>query len=446
MEAQHQDKRPDASASYVAVETPRHLKTSDINEAQAPQDGKPKRNKMVPLMQLFAFADTTDKLLMAVGTIGAMGAGTARPSQMLLFGNVLTAFNPTGTVDGSELRSSVNKVALDITLVGIGVMIAAFLQVSCWSLTASRQAKRIRSKYVTAILTKEIGWFDVNDPQQLASRVAESSVAIEEGMGGKLGDALHCVALFISGMIIGLAKGWELALILVACIPVIIFTSFCAMKVISKATKAGIDAYAKAGAVAQESLSNIRTVHMFNAVGHFADKYATALEASARAGIKKGFAVGWGTGLMLFVTLCTFALGLYIGARKVAGDHLDGNSCSGSGCYDGGRVLTVFFSVIMGALGMGQAGPSIEAIASARAAAFDVFEVINRESEIDPTSDDGKKLSSVEGVITIEGVRFAYPSRPDVDVCQGYSLQIKAGETVALVGPSGSGKSTIISL
>lgn len=41
---------------------------------------------------------------------------------------------------------------------------------------------------------------------------------------------------------------------------------------------------------------------------------------------------------------------------------------------------------------------------------------------------------------------FAYPSRPDLQVCDNYQLSVKAGETVALVGPSGGGKSTAISL
>ena len=43
-------------------------------------------------------------------------------------------------------------------------------------------------------------------------------------------------------------------------------------------------------------------------------------------------------------------------------------------------------------------------------------------------------------------VKFAYPTRSDVFVCNGYTLSIKPGQVCALCGPSGSGKSTIISL
>ena len=69
-----------------------------------------------------------------------------------------------------------------------------------------------------------------------------------------------------------------------------------------------------------------------------------------------------------------------------------------------------------------------------------------RESKIDAMSSNGKLLTSCSGKITLENVEFNYPSRPDIKVMKGVSMEIQPGETVAFVGPSGCGKSTIISL
>jgi ATP-binding cassette subfamily B protein len=55
-------------------------------------------------------------------------------------------------------------------------------------------------------------------------------------------------------------------------------------------------------------------------------------------------------------------------------------------------------------------------------------------------------VSRLQGDITMEGVSFFYPTRPDALVLQDFNLSMKAGQRVALVGPSGSGKTTTVSL
>lgn len=439
------EEEPAALSGYVSVQTPPVASKTDLLEPTtepATVDGS-----LVPFTELFTYADATDKWLMLAGMLGAIAAGAAQPMQMLLLGHTLNAFNPTDpTQDSKDMERNINHAALNFVYVGAVVLIGGFLQVACWSVTASRQAKRIRGGYVSAIISKEIGWFDVNDPMQLPTRVADSSVTIQSGMGRKVGDALHFTAMAVSGITIAMVKGWQLALVLLAMTPFIAVAGYMATMALSTATQSGIDSYGQAGAIAQEALSNIRTVHMFNAIDHFISKYDAALQSTTQAGIRKGLAVGWGTGLMFFAVFCTYAVGMFFGALKVANDHLDGRTCTGSNCYDGGRVLTVFFSTIFGAMAMGNAAPSIQAIFSARAAAYDVFAVIKRKSLIDPLANAGEILPTVAGRIKIDNVSFAYPSRPNVQVCKNYSLAIEAGETIALVGASGSGKSTIVSL
>ena len=78
------------------------------------------------------------------------------------------------------------------------------------------------------------------------------------------------------GIVLGLVKGWYLALILLAFTPFIAVTAFLAIKVLSTVTQAGLTSYSKAGAVAQEALSNVRTVHMSNLISHFIAKYDDA--------------------------------------------------------------------------------------------------------------------------------------------------------------------------
>src|SRR6056300_883214 len=100
----------------------------------------------------------------------------------------------------------------------------------------------------------------------------------------------------------------------------------------------------------------------------------------------------------------------------------------------------------MGAQGLGMIEPSVSAFFKARRAANQIMELTERIPEIDSLSTAGDKLATVQGRVEFDNVHFAYPSRPDQQVCSGYSLVVEPGTTVALVGASGSGKSTAVSL
>ncbi|GAB9470853.1 hypothetical protein Gpo141_00008086 [Globisporangium polare] len=388
---------------------------------------------------------------MVVGTLAAIATGTSQPLQIVIFGDILNSFNQVpspgaAAPDPDAMLSGITKVAIRFVWLGVAVFFTGLAQVACWSITASRQAKRVREEYVHAILSQEIGWFDVNDSMTLATKVADRMLTIQNGMGRKMGEGINFAAMAASGILIGLIKGWKLALALIAFTPFLAGAGFFMVRSLTSAIKRSIDAYGSAGAVAEEALSSIRTVHSFNLLSQVSTKYDHFLQFAEKAGIQKGLTVGLGTGIMFGFMLCTYSFGMFYGTVLVAADQLGEKPCTGSGCYDGGRVMTVFSCIIMGAMGLGQAGPSLQAVVSARAAAFDVFQVIDRESKINPSSDKGLKLESVRGEIELESVSFRYPSRPDVAVCDNYSLRIAPGQQIAFVGPSGSGKSTIVSL
>lgn len=95
---------------------------------------------------------------------------------------------------------------------------------------------------------------------------------------------------------------------------------------------------------------------------------------------------------------------------------------------------------------LGQASPCMTAFAAGRAAAFKMFETINRKPEIDPLDNGGKVLGDINGDIELKDVYFSYPARPTEHIFNGFSLFIPHATTAALVGQSGSGKSTVISM
>ncbi|KAG6704275.1 hypothetical protein I3842_07G128200 [Carya illinoinensis] len=139
--------------------------------------------------------------------------------------------------------------------------------------------------------------------------------------------------------------------------------------------------------------------------------------------------------MVMLVVFCSYALAIWFGGKMILEKG-----------YSGGDVLNVIIAVLTGSMSLGQASPCMSAFAAGQAAAFKMFETIERKPEIDAYDTKGRILDDIRGDIELSDVFFSYPSRPDEQIFNGFSLCIPSGTTAALVGQSGSGKSTVISL
>jgi ATP-binding cassette subfamily B (MDR/TAP) protein 1 len=242
---------------------------------------------------------------------------------------------------------------------------------------------------------------------------------------------------FIAGLLVGFINGWKMSLVMLSVVPLLAACGAFIMKVMASIGTIGQAAYADAGAIANEAVSGIKTVASFSGEDHEVKRYSSKLDKAMAVGVKRGFLNGLGLGLMMAIIFWTYALAMWYGGELVA-----------DGEYTGGKVLTVFFSVLMGAFALGQTSPSQQALAKGQAAAAKLFETINRKPEIDGTSDEGKRISpeAFVGQIQLNNIHFHYPTRPDSKVLRGLNLSIREGQMIALVGPSGCGKSSIVSL
>ncbi|XP_044284634.1 ATP-dependent translocase ABCB1-like [Varanus komodoensis] len=196
-------------------------------------------------------------------------------------------------------------------------------------------------------------------------------------------------------------------------------------------------AYAKAGAVAEEVLSAIRTVVAFNGQAKAVSRYETNLKEAKTAGTKKSITSNISLGISQFLIFGCYALGFWYGTKLTVDEKET---------YDIGTVLIVFFSVVIGAFSIGQASPNLEYLANARGAAYEVFRIIKKPRHIDSSSGEGLKPDKFQGEIEFKNIHFSYPSRPDAHILKGLNLKIQPGKTIALVGSSGCGKSTAIQL
>ncbi|XP_062841935.1 ATP-binding cassette, sub-family B (MDR/TAP), member 4 isoform X2 [Trichomycterus rosablanca] len=408
------------------------------------------QDPMVGPLQIFRYADSVDIVLMIFGTIMAMANGAVLPAMVVVFGDMTNSFVhdsiieslpenvtlPPDFIPSNEtLGEQMTRHAIYYSIMGGVVLFAAYMQVAFWTLAAGRQVKRLRKLFFHSIIKQDIGWFDVNETGQLNTRLADDILKINEGIGDKLGTLIQSFTTFFTGFIIGFIKGWKLTLVIVSISPLLGISAAVISKVMTSFTSREQTAYAKAGAVAEEVLSAIRTVFAFGGQKKEIQRYHKNLEDAKNVGIKKAITVNIAVGFTFFMIYMSYALAFWYGSTLIF-----------AGEYDVGTLLTVFFAVVIGAFGLGQTSPNIQSFSSARGAAHKVFSIIDHKPSIDSFSNEGHKPDMVKGNIEFKDVHFSYPSRQDVKVLNCMNLKVTCGQTIALVGNSGCGKSTTVQL
>ncbi|XP_004234243.1 ABC transporter B family member 9 [Solanum lycopersicum] len=390
-------------------------------------------DEKIPFYKLFAFADRNDIILMLFGILGAIASGVSKPLMSLMFGDLIDSY---GTSDQSNILDKVSRISLKFVYLGIGTGIASLLQVACWSITGERQVTRIKCLYLKTILRQDIEFFDTQSATgEVIERMSGDTILLQEAMGEKVGNFVMHMSTFIGGFVVAFIKEWQLTLVLLATIPAIAISFFCAALVLSKMSGSGQAAYANAGKVVEQTVGGIRTVVSFTGENLSIVDYNSKLENAYKPTVNQALASGIGLGTILMFSLFSYGLAIWYGAKLI----IDKN-------YSGGDIVTVIFSAMLGGSSIGQASPSLSAFSAGQAAAYKIYETIKRTPKIDPYDPRGIQLEDIKGEIELKDVYFKYPARPDVQIFSGFSLYIPSGKTAALVGQSGSGKSTVISL
>ncbi|KFQ98266.1 Multidrug resistance protein 1, partial [Nipponia nippon] len=399
----------------------------------------------------FRYADWLDVLLMIVGLMAAVANGTGLPLMIVVFGEMTNSFvlsgiksnvsegtsvNSSSSVPGIDIEGEMTKFAYYYVGIGFAVLILSTVQVWTFLIAATRQTARIRQKFFFAVLHQEMAWFDTTQIGTLNTRLTDDINTIHEGIGDKICIFVQFFATFLAGIIIGFIHGWKLTLVILSVSPLLAASAAVWSTLLASLTAKELSAYAKAGAVAEETLTAIRTVVAFNGQQKALAKYDANLEMARSVGVKKSITTNTSLGVSQFLIFGSYALAFWYGTKLTAEEE----------DYDIGRVLIVFFSVLVGAFSLGQAAPNLESVANARGAAYEVYRIINKKRLIDSSSKEGYKPDKLIGEIEFRNIHFNYPSRPDVKILKGLNLKVQTGKTIALVGASGCGKSTTVQL
>ncbi|KAK7382939.1 hypothetical protein VNO78_28603 [Psophocarpus tetragonolobus] len=392
------------------------------------------KTQTVSFFGLFAAADATDCLLMFLGSVGSCVHGASLPVFFILFGRMIDSLGHLSN-NPHKLSSRISEHALYLVYLGGVVLVSAWMGVAFWMQTGERQTARLRLKYLQAVLKKDINFFD-NEARDanIIFHISSDTILVQDAIGDKTGHAIRYLSQFIVGFAIGFTSVWQLTLLTLAVVPLIAVAGGAYTIIMSTLSEKGEAAYAEAGKVAEEVISQVRTVYSFVGEEKSVGSYSKSLENALKLGKKGGFAKGVGVGFTYGLLFCAWALLLWYAGILVRHHRTNG-----------GKAFTTIINVIFSGFALGQAAPNLGSMAKGRAAAANIMNMIASASSNSKKLNDGTLVPQVAGEIEFREVCFSYASRSNM-IFEKLSFSVSAGKTIAVVGPSGSGKSTIVSL
>ncbi|KAL9710959.1 hypothetical protein Ac2012v2_005499 [Leucoagaricus gongylophorus] len=428
--------RPSSADEKATIVETRHshrfsfFKKSDKDHKDPEKSEEPTSDEVqveefspVAFLELFRFLTKREIVINVIGIIAAAAAGAAQPLMALLFGNLTQDFVAFQTILNDPARQDDIPAAADafrhnaalnasyLTYIGVGMLACTYTYMSGWVYTGEVNAKRLREHYLRAVLRQDVAYFDKVGAGEVATRIQTDTRASHP------------------------ARSWRLALAMSSILPCIAITGAAMNKFVSKYMQLSLKYVAEAGSIAEEVISTVRTAQAFGTQAILSSLYDTFINDSLQVDMKAAIWHGFGMGTFFFVVYSAYALAFSFGTTLI--NH---------GWANAGEVINGVMSILIGSFSLALLAPEMQAISHARGAAAKLYATIDRVPDIDSANPDGLQLENVYGEISLEDIKFHYPSRPNVPIVKGLNLTFKAGKTAALVGASGSGKSTIISL
>ncbi|KIK97939.1 hypothetical protein PAXRUDRAFT_807077 [Paxillus rubicundulus Ve08.2h10] len=414
----------------------------------------------VALTQLFRYSSRYELFIDAVGLVAAGAAGTAQPLLSLLFANLVQDFilfaaaelkYTQETQSGDAAATAVARRALGaaaaafrhnaaadasyVVCIGFSVFLCTYIFMCIWVYTGEVNSKRIREKYLQAVLRQDIAYFDNVGAGEIATRIQTDTHLIQQGMSEKVALVTNFICAFVTGFILAYVRCWRLALAMTPVLPCVGVTGMIMSKFISKYMQLALNHVAEGGTLAEEVISTVRTAHAFGAQKILSGLYDVHVTEARIIDAKGALVHGGGLGIFTFAIYAGYALAFQFGTTLINENHATA-----------GQVVNVTMAVFIGSFSLVMLGPEMQALSHGRAAAAKLFATIDRIPSIDSSDPGGLKPEKVLGEITLQDVKFNYPSRPDIAIVKGLNITFPAGKTTAIVGASGSGKSTIVAL
>ncbi len=352
---------------------------------------------------------------------------------LLALGQGVRGLIDRGFASGSAAH--LDHVALGMMAVVAALAVATVARFSLVSWLGERVAADLRRDLFERTLSLSAEFFETARTGDILTRLTADIAVLQSLIGSAVSVWVRNALLLVGALVMLIVTSPKLALVIVLVVPLVVLPMVLFGRRERALSRQAQDRIADLGAYAEETVNALRIVQAYTHEAIDRARYAEAVERSVTAAIAR---IRTRSMLILAVILLGFGaivFSLWVGGRDVIAGRLSGGDLS----------AFVFYAVILASSGA-QMSELWGELQRAGGAADRLRELLDTRPTIAAVADPERLPEVVAGRVAFEAVTFFYPARPDHAALFDFSLDVAAGETVALVGPSGAGKTTILQL
>ena len=371
--------------------------------------------------------------LAALALLVAAGATLAVPyafKQMIDLG-----FGAAGSGNGSSSHINLYFLALFGVACVLGVATALRFYMVSW--LGERVTADLRRAVYAHVVTQSPAFFETTRTGEVLSRLTTDTTLIQTLVGTSISMALRNALLFLGALCMLFITSVKLTSIIIVLLAAVVLPIVVYGRRVRRLSRDSQDRVADASAMAGEILNAMPTVQAFTHEDIEAQRFGSSVERAFETAMQRIRARSVLTVVAILLVFGSIVFVLWLGAHAVMQGRMSGGEL--------GQFI-LYASLAAGSLGalsevMGdtqRAAGAAERLLELLAARSPVQSVLLPDT-LPPRTANGAALE-------IDRASFHYPSRIESNSLTDFSLQVRPGETVAVVGPSGAGKTTLFQL